>query len=223
MELDSVALALASGARVAGRARGAWTVRAPAGSSALDHVERLWAAGRVARTAPESGAQPAGCARRVGKAVAWCSELRPRRSAVRELFSSFRCLFLVRSRSLGVDGFGRTGRAPAVDGRLQHCGCVGDAAVGGRAACRCRWRSGPGGRAIGSGRSGMGGQGRRSCRTSSWIAKCHGADRDSLPLVVDGDDRIVWVVGQSVAEDFRVTEPSQGVILLKARRLGGLG
>jgi tRNA(Ile)-lysidine synthase len=47
--------------------------------------------------------------------------------------------------------------------------------------------------------------------------------RDSLPLVVDGDDRIVWVVGQSVAEDFRVTEPSRGVILLKARRLGGLG
>jgi len=47
--------------------------------------------------------------------------------------------------------------------------------------------------------------------------------RDSLPLVVDGNDRIVWVVGQSVAEDFRVTEPSRGVIFLKARRLGGLG
>jgi len=47
--------------------------------------------------------------------------------------------------------------------------------------------------------------------------------RDSLPLVVDGADRIVWVVGESVAEDFRVTEPSQGVLLLKARRLGGLG
>jgi tRNA(Ile)-lysidine synthase len=47
--------------------------------------------------------------------------------------------------------------------------------------------------------------------------------RDSLPLVVDGEDRIVWVVGESVAEDFRVTEPSQGVILLKARRLGGPG
>jgi tRNA(Ile)-lysidine synthase len=47
--------------------------------------------------------------------------------------------------------------------------------------------------------------------------------RDSLPLVVDGQDRIVWVVGESVAEDFRVTEPSQGVILLKARRLGGPG
>ena len=48
-------------------------------------------------------------------------------------------------------------------------------------------------------------------------------ERDTLPLVVDSDDRIVWVVGQSVAEDFRVTGPSQGVILLKARRLGGEG
>ena len=41
--------------------------------------------------------------------------------------------------------------------------------------------------------------------------------------VVDGRDRIVWVVGQSVAQDFRVTDPSQGVILLKVRHLGGLG
>jgi tRNA(Ile)-lysidine synthase len=47
--------------------------------------------------------------------------------------------------------------------------------------------------------------------------------RDSLPLVVDATDRIVWVVGEAVSEDFRVTEPSQGVIFLKARRLGGQG
>jgi tRNA(Ile)-lysidine synthase len=47
--------------------------------------------------------------------------------------------------------------------------------------------------------------------------------RDLLPLVVDGEDRIVWVVGHSVAEDFRVTGASRGVILLKSRRLGGLG
>ena len=47
--------------------------------------------------------------------------------------------------------------------------------------------------------------------------------RDTVPLVVDGRDRIVWVVGQSVAEDFRVTDPSQGVILLKVRHLGGAG
>ena len=46
---------------------------------------------------------------------------------------------------------------------------------------------------------------------------------DALPLVVDGADRIVWIVGHPVAEDFRVTEPSQGVIFLKARRLGGPG
>ena len=47
--------------------------------------------------------------------------------------------------------------------------------------------------------------------------------RDSLPLVVDGEDRIVWVVSEAVAEDFRVTGASRGVILLKSRRLGGLG
>ena len=48
-------------------------------------------------------------------------------------------------------------------------------------------------------------------------------ERDTLPLVVDANDRIVWVVGQSVAEDFRVTDPSRGVLLLKVRRLGGPG
>ena len=69
---------------------------------------------------------------------------------------------------------------------------------------------------------GMGGRGRKlqDFLVDRKIAR---ADRDSLPLVVDGDDRIVWVVGQSVAEDFRVTAPKQGVILLKARRLGGVG
>jgi tRNA(Ile)-lysidine synthase len=48
-------------------------------------------------------------------------------------------------------------------------------------------------------------------------------ERDLLPLVVDSTDRIVWVVGGPVAEDFRVTEASQAVIFLKARRLGGQG
>jgi tRNA(Ile)-lysidine synthase len=48
-------------------------------------------------------------------------------------------------------------------------------------------------------------------------------ERDRVPLVVDGRDRIVWVVGQAVAEDFRVTDPSRGVILLKVRHLGGVG
>ena len=47
--------------------------------------------------------------------------------------------------------------------------------------------------------------------------------RDSIPVVVDETDRIVWVVGEAVTEDFRVTEPSQAVIFLKARQLGGQG
>ena len=47
--------------------------------------------------------------------------------------------------------------------------------------------------------------------------------RDSLPLVVDEMNRIVWIVGEAVSEDFRVTDPSQAVIFLKARRLGGQG
>jgi tRNA(Ile)-lysidine synthase len=48
-------------------------------------------------------------------------------------------------------------------------------------------------------------------------------ERDTVPLVVDRRDRIVWVVGESVAEEFRVTDPAQGVILLKVRHLGGPG
>ena len=69
---------------------------------------------------------------------------------------------------------------------------------------------------------GMGGRGRK---LQDYLVdrKIAQAERDSLPLVVDSDDRIVWVVGQSVAEDFRVTAPGRGVILLKARRLGGVG
>lgn len=45
--------------------------------------------------------------------------------------------------------------------------------------------------------------------------------RDRLPLVVDRDDKIVWIVGHAVAEGFRAAEPSPGVILLIARHLGG--
>jgi tRNA(Ile)-lysidine synthase len=69
---------------------------------------------------------------------------------------------------------------------------------------------------------GMGGRGRK-LQDFLVDRKVARAERDRLPLVVDRDDTIVWVVGQSVAEDFRVTEPSQAVILLKARRLGGVG
>ena len=45
--------------------------------------------------------------------------------------------------------------------------------------------------------------------------------RRLVPLVVDVRDRIIWVVGLALADDFRVTERTQAVIILKVRRLGG--
>lgn len=67
------------------------------------------------------------------------------------------------------------------------------------------------------------GLGGRSKKLQDYLVdrKVARADRDSLPLVVDEDDRILWVVGQGVAEGVRAPAPSPGVILLKARRLGG--
>jgi tRNA(Ile)-lysidine synthase len=47
------------------------------------------------------------------------------------------------------------------------------------------------------------------------------AERDRIPLVVDASDRIVWVVGHTVAQEFRVTDPGEAVLLLKVRHLGG--
>jgi tRNA(Ile)-lysidine synthase len=45
--------------------------------------------------------------------------------------------------------------------------------------------------------------------------------RDRVPLVVDGSDRIVWVAGYGIDEAFRVTDPSQGVLLLRLKVVGG--
>ena len=45
------------------------------------------------------------------------------------------------------------------------------------------------------------------------------ARRDSVPLVVDETDRIVWVAGHGIDEAFRVTDPAQPVLILKLRQL----
>jgi tRNA(Ile)-lysidine synthase len=45
--------------------------------------------------------------------------------------------------------------------------------------------------------------------------------RDRVPLVVDGSDRIVWVAGFGIDEAFRVTDPSQSVLLLRLKVVGG--
>jgi tRNA(Ile)-lysidine synthase len=43
------------------------------------------------------------------------------------------------------------------------------------------------------------------------------AHRDRVPLVVDAADRIVWVAGYGIDEAFRLTDPSQSVLLLRLR------
>jgi tRNA(Ile)-lysidine synthetase-like protein len=43
------------------------------------------------------------------------------------------------------------------------------------------------------------------------------AERDRTPLVVDADDRIVWVAGHGIAEDFRVSDGTRAVVILKLR------
>ncbi|HKB12778.1 MAG TPA: tRNA lysidine(34) synthetase TilS, partial [Vicinamibacterales bacterium] len=45
--------------------------------------------------------------------------------------------------------------------------------------------------------------------------------RDTVPIVVDQHDRIVWVAGHEIDEAFRVTDPSQPVLLLKFKAVGG--
>ena len=43
--------------------------------------------------------------------------------------------------------------------------------------------------------------------------------RDQVPLVVDDADRIVWVAGHGIADEFRVTDPAQAVLILRLRQV----
>jgi len=45
------------------------------------------------------------------------------------------------------------------------------------------------------------------------------ADRDRVPLVVDENDRILWVAGHEIDEAFRVTEASRAVLILTLRQV----
>ena len=44
-------------------------------------------------------------------------------------------------------------------------------------------------------------------------------DRDDVPIVTDIHDRIVWVAGHVLGEEFRVTEHTKAVVVLKLRRV----
>jgi tRNA(Ile)-lysidine synthase len=46
--------------------------------------------------------------------------------------------------------------------------------------------------------------------------------RDRVPVVVDEFDRIVWVAGHAIDEEFRVTDPAQAVLILRLKPLGGV-
>jgi tRNA(Ile)-lysidine synthase len=43
------------------------------------------------------------------------------------------------------------------------------------------------------------------------------SERDRVPLVVDRDDRIVWVAGHTISGDFRVTGRTRAVVILTLR------
>jgi tRNA(Ile)-lysidine synthase len=47
--------------------------------------------------------------------------------------------------------------------------------------------------------------------------------RDRVPLVVDADDRILWIGGHVVAEDACVTARTRSVVVLKLIRNGEEG
>ena len=44
-------------------------------------------------------------------------------------------------------------------------------------------------------------------------------ERDEVPLVTDRDERIIWVAGHVLGEEFRVTERTKAVIILNLRRI----
>lgn len=68
----------------------------------------------------------------------------------------------------------------------------------------------------------LGAAGRRKLQDVFVDRKIAREDRDRIPLVVDDRGRIVWVVGHTIAEEFRVTSPGERVLLLKVtRNLGG--
>ena len=43
--------------------------------------------------------------------------------------------------------------------------------------------------------------------------------RNAVPIVADDHAGIVWVVGHTVADDFRITAATEGMLLLKTREL----
>jgi tRNA(Ile)-lysidine synthase len=69
----------------------------------------------------------------------------------------------------------------------------------------------------------LGATGRKKVQDVFVDRKVARLERDRVPLVTDDRGRIVWVAGHVLGEDFKVTDSTKAVIILKLRRLGRLG
>ena len=47
------------------------------------------------------------------------------------------------------------------------------------------------------------------------------ADRTRIPVVLDAEGRVIWVIGFGISHDFRAGEGSESVLILKVSSLGG--
>jgi tRNA(Ile)-lysidine synthase len=63
----------------------------------------------------------------------------------------------------------------------------------------------------------LGFHGRKTLQDFFVDAKVRRDARGRIPVVVDAEGRIIWVAGLSVAEDFRVTDRTNTVVILKRR------
>jgi tRNA(Ile)-lysidine synthase len=63
--------------------------------------------------------------------------------------------------------------------------------------------------------------GRKTLQNFFVDRKVERRQRDLIPLVVDESDRIVWVAGHAMSDEFRVTDPAQAVIILRLKGVGG--
>ncbi len=66
----------------------------------------------------------------------------------------------------------------------------------------------------------LGLQGHKKLQDFFVDAKVRRNERDTIPLVVDSTGQIVWVAGHAVAEDFRVTDRTRAVVILKRLPVG---
>ena len=66
---------------------------------------------------------------------------------------------------------------------------------------------------------GMGGH-RKKLQDLFVDRKVNRGERARIPIVLDGSNRIIWVVGHGVSDDFRVTAGAASMLVLKAQSLG---